>query len=274
MYSKEGAHVSKRPSMTQRKSSLPIETFDDHLLNELEESTIQSSSVTTTESSSTETQNHNIETTDRVPRPILKRSHSTLNSVLLHKNKLQGGFKKLSCHLNEIKPEKPGSNIKSDDKNMISFVKRSLSRSEEELSSKVSEMSSVSSPTRDPPLGFDFPQPFPSPSKDTGLPEKDSLECSSLNSKTITSSIDYVTEADLLTLALLIGNKLSFLTVELGLELSQWDYALKNYNLPDTQALYILHRWYGERERTVGELCQALCAIGLEDIAARLEITF
>ena len=265
--------------MTQRKSSLPIETFNDHLLNELEESTIQSSSVTTTESSSTKTQNHSIETTNRVPRPILKHSHSTLNSVLLHKNKLQGGFKKLSCQLNEIKPEKPVSNIKSDDKNknMICSVKRSLSQSEEELSSKVSEISSVSSPTKDPPLGFDFPQPFPCPSKEkihTGLPEKDSLECTSLNCKTITSSIDYVTEADLLTLALLIGNKLSFLTVELGLELSQWDYALKNYKLPDTQALYILHRWYGERERTVGELCQALCAIGLEDIAVRLEITF
>ena len=149
-----------------------------------------------------------------------------------------------------------------------------MSQSEEELSSKVSEISSVSSPTKDPPLGFDFPQPFPCPSKEkihTGLPEKDSLECTSLNCKTITSSIDYVTEADLLTLALLIGNKLSFLTVELGLELSQWDYALKNYKLPDTQALYILHRWYGERERTVGELCQALCAIGLEDIAVRLQ---
>lgn len=74
---------------------------------------------------------------------------------------------------------------------------------------------------------------------------------------------DFVTEDDLLSLSPAIGDKLPFLTVQLGLTLSDWDKARTSFKLPDTQALYILRLWYNEKERRLGELRTALSHCGL-----------
>ena len=79
----------------------------------------------------------------------------------------------------------------------------------------------------------------------------------------------YLTEKDLTLVSHTIDSKLSLLTCELGLTLSDWDYACRNFRFSDTQALYVLRLWYSQQERSIKELAEALEAIGLHDVALK-----
>jgi hypothetical protein len=80
-----------------------------------------------------------------------------------------------------------------------------------------------------------------------------------------------LTEKDLTLVSLAVGCKLPLLTCELGLSLSDWDYACKNFRLSDTQALYILRIWYSKEERNMQQLVTALVNVGLATAAMKLK---
>lgn len=79
----------------------------------------------------------------------------------------------------------------------------------------------------------------------------------------------YITEKDLTLISQIIGPQLPHLTSKLGLPLTELDYACNNFKLPDTQALYILRKWHSIKDRTVGELVQALHAADLPVVATK-----
>ena len=67
-------------------------------------------------------------------------------------------------------------------------------------------------------------------------------------------------------LALIVGEKLSSLTVNLDLSASIHEQAKETYSLPDTQALYVLRVWVNQKERKISDLLDALDRTGLKEV--------
>lgn len=85
-----------------------------------------------------------------------------------------------------------------------------------------------------------------------------------------TPPLSLVTEEMLTILSEYIGSsKLYSLTTQLKLTQSDYQYAISNYRLPDTQALYILRLWYNKDDRIIFELTNALESIGLSEVALK-----
>lgn len=85
-----------------------------------------------------------------------------------------------------------------------------------------------------------------------------------------------VNEKLLPLLALIVGEKLSCLTENLGLSASVREQAKETYSLPDTQALYVLRVWVDQKEQKMSDLLDALDRTGLKEVvvwakAGRLE---
>ena len=108
-----------------------------------------------------------------------------------------------------------------------------------------------------------------SPTENTPTTESTTSSNKDISQRPIYQSDNYITEKDLTLISQTIGPQLPHLTTELGLPLTEWDYACNNFKLPDTQALYILRKWHSIKDRTVGELVQALNAAGLPVVATK-----
>lgn len=78
-----------------------------------------------------------------------------------------------------------------------------------------------------------------------------------------------VVEEELLPLlALAVGDELSSLTVNLHLSMSVYEQAKETYSLPDTQALYILRIWMGQKVQKMCDLVDALDRTGLKEVVS------
>ena len=108
-----------------------------------------------------------------------------------------------------------------------------------------------------------------SPTENTPTTESASSSNKDISQLPTYQSDNYITEKDLTLISQTIGPRLPHLTSELGLPLTEWNYACNNFKLPDTQALYILRKWHSIKDRTVGELVQALHAAGLPVVATK-----
>lgn len=112
----------------------------------------------------------------------------------------------------------------------------------------------------------DSPQPLENQPKSSSR----DINSSQVDQRFSSNPQRYLTEKDLTLVSQTIGSKLPLLTCELGLPLSDWDYACNNFRLPDTQALYILRTWYSKEERHLKDLVEALETVGLSDVALKL----
>ena len=212
---------------------------------------------------------------NRKPVPLLARSQSAINSVLLIPSKTIVSITSEDSENNSSNEQVEGN--KAQSKSSPSSPNRhSLYRSDTSPLALASENDMFSSmlPQRTSTKGTDHVT-LPLETKMTHFQLHNSTDIPSGDHSTSQEPVPNTTksmpkqlyESDLVHLSHLIGDRLPFLTVELGLELSEWDYACKSFKLLDTQALYILRKWYEKSERTVEELCEVLESCAMSECA-------